>query len=321
MCCLKLIWRILSRGNSLWVKWIEMFLLKHESFWTAKETASLGSWIWKKIIKYREVAKKFCNVEVGNGELASFWFDSWSTLGRLVEVAGERGVIDMGISRNMSVADAWRTHRRRRHRNAGLNSIEEVLYSQWQNRKEQSDKMLWRGKNDRFTGKFSTKFTWHHIRTIFPTVAWHKGIWFTHATPKYSFCVWLAAHNRLATGDRMMKWNRGVTGVCSLCKSCTESRDHLFFSCSFTSEIWAALARGLFKRQYTTNWHQLLSLVSDHRSDKVESFLMRYTLQVTVYAIWRERNGRRHDEAPTSAATLIQRIDKQVRNRITTIRR
>jgi len=32
VCCLKLVWRILSHGNSLWVKWIEMYLLKQELF-------------------------------------------------------------------------------------------------------------------------------------------------------------------------------------------------------------------------------------------------------------------------------------------------
>lgn len=77
VCCLKLIWRIISHENSLWVKWVDMYLLKKESFRTAKETASLGSWIWKKIIKYREVAKYFCKIEVENGERTSFEFDFW----------------------------------------------------------------------------------------------------------------------------------------------------------------------------------------------------------------------------------------------------
>ncbi|KAL9308798.1 putative reverse transcriptase domain-containing protein [Arabidopsis thaliana] len=32
VCCLKLIWQILSHGDSLWVKWIETNLLKNNSF-------------------------------------------------------------------------------------------------------------------------------------------------------------------------------------------------------------------------------------------------------------------------------------------------
>jgi len=38
VCCLKLIWRIVSHGNSLWVKWIEENLLKQKSFWSVKHT-------------------------------------------------------------------------------------------------------------------------------------------------------------------------------------------------------------------------------------------------------------------------------------------
>lgn len=31
--CLKMIWRILSSHNSLWVHWIRVYLLRHETFW------------------------------------------------------------------------------------------------------------------------------------------------------------------------------------------------------------------------------------------------------------------------------------------------
>ena len=143
---------------------------------------------------------------------------------------------------------------------------------------------------------------------------WHKGVWFSHETPKYSFCVWLAFHDRLATGARVLSWNRDASGICYLCNSCLETRDHLFFSCTFTSEIWDALARGLFKQEFTSDWSQLINIVSAPRSDRVERFLMRYLFQATVYTVWRERNGRRHEEKPKSATILIQWIDKQMRN-------
>ncbi|KAL9830379.1 putative RNA-directed DNA polymerase [Arabidopsis thaliana] len=60
VCVLKLIWRIVSHGNSLWVKWTQMYLLKNTSLWSITNGGNTGSWIWKKLIKYREVAKEFC---------------------------------------------------------------------------------------------------------------------------------------------------------------------------------------------------------------------------------------------------------------------
>ncbi|CAL9238547.1 unnamed protein product [Arabidopsis halleri] len=41
VCCLKLIWRLISNSDSLWVRWSRMMLLKKESFWSFKETSSL----------------------------------------------------------------------------------------------------------------------------------------------------------------------------------------------------------------------------------------------------------------------------------------
>ena len=205
VCVLKLIWRIVSHGNSLWVKWTQMYLLKNTSLWSITNGGNTGSWIRKKLIKYREVAKEFCKKEVGNGELTSFWYDNWSHLNRLVDITNARGTIDMGISKNSTLAAAWMNRRRRRHRADNLNVIEEVLQSQREKRNDQEDTVLWRGRNDIFVPSFSTKDTWNHIRTTTTTVSWHKGVWFTHATPKFSFCMWLTSQNRLSIGDRLLQ--------------------------------------------------------------------------------------------------------------------
>ncbi|CAL9234465.1 unnamed protein product, partial [Arabidopsis halleri] len=110
-----------------------------------------------------------------------------------------------------------------------------------------------------------------------------RGVWFAHATPKYSFCVWLAAHNRLSTGARMVTWNRGASGTCALCQNHLETREHLFFSCPYGSRVWAALAKGLLKARFTTDWSLLLEYISDQHLDRVEGFLIKYVFQAAVY--------------------------------------
>ncbi|KAG7599681.1 GAG-pre-integrase domain [Arabidopsis suecica] len=320
VCGLKLVWRIISKSTFLWVKWINTYLLRRKSFWTLKQSTSMGSWIWKKILKYREVAKSFTKVDVGNGNSVSFWFDNWSNLGRLADIVGERGFVDLGISKEATVAEAWTRRRRRPHRVSLLNDIEENLRSIWQQQRKEEDTVLWKGKNDAFQEHFSTKETWEQIRATSPMVSWHKEVWFTHATPKYAFCTWLVVQDRLSTGDRMVKWNGSASGDCVFCNS-PETRDHLFFSYNFTSVVWAALVSGLWKTRQTSTWPQILSSISSQSQDRVKGFLLRYVLQATIYTIWRERNNRRHGEAHNSPATLIGWIDKQVRNQITTIRR
>ncbi|KAL9280732.1 putative RNA-directed DNA polymerase [Arabidopsis thaliana] len=304
VCCLKLIWRIVSHSNSLWVKWTETTLLKRQSFWSLKTSSVVGSWIWKKLLKYRDMAKTCCKVDVGDGNRTSFWYDDWSIMGRIVD---------------LSVAEAWSTRRRRQHRTATLNQIEIALHLAQQNRRDAEDVVLWRGENDVFTPTFSTKDTWNNIRTTAPEVAWHKGVWFAHETPKHSFCVWLAIWNRLSTGQRMQHWNLQSSVGCVLCNNNLETRDHLFFSCAYTSGIWEALAKNLLQRSYTTNWQTIISYVSGQCHDRVSCFLARSVLQASVYTIWRERNGRRHGETPNPAARLIQWIDKHIRNMLSVI--
>lgn len=66
------------------------------TLWTVKENTQAGSWMWGKILKYRDMAKQLYRVQVKNGKSISFWHNKWSFLGCLLEVIGARGYIDMG---------------------------------------------------------------------------------------------------------------------------------------------------------------------------------------------------------------------------------
>ena len=58
---LKLIWRMLS-GDSLWGSWVKTNLLKEKSFWEVKANMQVGSWMWRKMLKLRPLAKSFYKV-------------------------------------------------------------------------------------------------------------------------------------------------------------------------------------------------------------------------------------------------------------------
>ena len=127
VACLKLVWRILSGKNSLWVKWIQIYLIRKGSFWAIRENTTIDSWMWRKIPKVRAVARGFHRVEVKNGEATSFWYDKWSSMGCLWKLLGARGFIDLGISATSTMAEAMQNHRRRCHRHAILNEVEDEV--------------------------------------------------------------------------------------------------------------------------------------------------------------------------------------------------
>ncbi|KAG7599383.1 Reverse transcriptase domain [Arabidopsis suecica] len=201
VCILKLIWRILSAKGSLWVDWVKRYLIRSGSFWAVKETSTCGSWIWKKLLKYRDAAKKFYRVEVKNGETTSFWYDSWSTFGYLHELLGERGCVDLGIPISSTVREVMEMTRRRKHRQPILNSVEEEVKKQKQSRNElEQDVALWRGKNGCYKRKFISKETWMQIREAKPQMESHKEIWFTYATPRASGGTAIkSVHDKLAS--------------------------------------------------------------------------------------------------------------------------
>lgn len=60
--CLKMVWRILSSNSYLWVRWIKRYLIRKNSFWPVKDSTTLSSWMWKKILKYRAMAMRFMKV-------------------------------------------------------------------------------------------------------------------------------------------------------------------------------------------------------------------------------------------------------------------
>ncbi|XP_013694239.1 uncharacterized protein LOC106398196 [Brassica napus] len=117
------------------------------------------------------------------------------------------------------------------------------------------DTPLWKQKEGTYKNLVSTKRTWHLIRQAAPIVNWHTGIWFQQATSKYAFCTWLALHNRLTTGDRMITWSSSIDPACIFCQHGIEIRNYLFFECVFTAAVWTKLTRGLLGTHFSTNWH------------------------------------------------------------------
>lgn len=80
--------------------------------------------------------------------------------------------------------------------------------------------------------------------------------------------------------------------------------------------------KGVMRDQYIVYWNRLVRLITTALNwSKIMVFIAKYILLSTVHTIWRERNRRRHGEAPCPATLLIRKIDKNMRNRFTVIKR
>lgn len=108
-----------------------------------------------------------------------------------------------------------------------------------------------------------------------------------------------------------------------LCPSFTtllwKHADCLFFGCHYSEKIWRNLTKKLLGLRYIHEWSRVLELVSSSAMSPTNHFLRRYVFQALIHTIWLERNGRRHGYAHHDPRTIIKFIDKQVKNRISSL--
>ncbi|KAF3525227.1 hypothetical protein F2Q69_00051355 [Brassica cretica] len=121
--------------------------------------------------------------------------------------------------------------------------------------------------------------------------------------------------------DRVLRWNPQAITTCLLCKVETETRDHLLFECSYSKEVWKGVIGNLAGNGNGYSWTQVTQVVVNGMHERIPTFLLRYCFQAVVYVLWHERNVRRVGESSQSASCLITRIDKLVRNKITSLRK
>lgn len=137
-----------------------------------------------------------------------------------------------------------------------------------------------------------------------------------YATPRFAFLTWIAMHNRLSTRDRMMKWGGLVNSACSLCAEPLETKNHMFFECSFSAAVWENLARRMMGNEYMNVWREIVDLIStDQNTTRI--FTLKYIFQSIIHDGWMERKGRRHGKKPLTTATLI----KAMENRFTSVQK
>lgn len=93
-------------------------------------------------------------------------------------------------------------------------------------------------------GHFTVSSLWDALRVHYPTVPWNKLVCFPAHVPKCSVISWLAILNRLYTEDRLVLFRIKSISCCSLCPD-NESHDHLFFNCSYSTQVWNAIINKL----------------------------------------------------------------------------
>ncbi|XP_075109188.1 uncharacterized protein LOC142180979 [Nicotiana tabacum] len=131
------------------------------------------------------------------------------------------------------------------------------------------------------------------LRGDFDRVPWRKLVHNNIGVPKWNFIVFLAAHRRLMTKDRLRGLGYVEDVTCSLCNSEKETVDHLFFKCTYSSRVWTTMLQRQGIQRQPMMWANELEWAGKYykgRSTTTE--LYKLVLAGTLYYIWQERNDR-----------------------------
>nr|VDD32735.1 unnamed protein product [Brassica oleracea] len=110
----------------------------------------------------------------------------------------------------------------------------------------------------------------------------------------------------------MRRWGISVSPLCLLCSSADESRQHLFFDCGYSKEVWAFFFSA-FQLSPPPLFMDVLNWLKALTRDSNVNLILKLTFQASFYMIWKERNSRLHFQSSLPAASLFTEIQQLLR--------
>jgi hypothetical protein len=185
--------------------------------------------------------------EIGDGSSTLFWKDRWLHGQSVQDLAPKIFcMVPKRIANKRTVQDAMQQGRwiQDIHGEATWAAMAEFLVL-WDTVSDISplqgisDKHMWRWS--------SSGSTQRNLHTTLRIGSIHfgpwKSIWKTWAPGKCRFFLWLAAHDRCWTADRLARRNLPHPEFCPLCDQEMETINHLLVSCVFVRQFWLLLLR------------------------------------------------------------------------------
>lgn len=179
------------------------------------------------------------------------------------------------------------------------------------------DRYTWNLSNS--SGQFSTGQVYRELKHHSPIVPWHKAVWSPRGIPRQNFLTWLLVQNRCPTRDRLLSWGLSTDPLCMLCNAATESRDHIFFHCPYSWNIWTRIAARA-GHSPDRDWSSELSNMQSINGARHIKIIRLLAWQGTLYYIWLERNSRLHRQIFKTMDSITAQIESTIRSKISALR-
>ncbi|XP_022030691.1 uncharacterized protein LOC110931613 [Helianthus annuus] len=301
--------------------WIHLHKLKGRSVWDIKARGSI-SWGWRKILSIRNAVRPFIWKIARSGSQINAWSDNWCQFSPLNSFITPRSIANAGFNINTNLADLIDENGQWKWPSAWYD-IYPVLIGLHAPPLTQNlvDRTIWKDLEGN-TRPFGSMEVWHNTRHREQPVSWVNGVWFSQCIPRHSFHLWLVIKNKLKTQDRLASWEAGSDYnlrlmCCPLCKHDRDSRDHLFFSCSFASQVWYNVKDLLNMGEVNDSWQSIMNWMDQKaNSKKTEHIVCKLVIAAASYFIWHERNNCLFSNKVANVNAVCDKIKNTVRLRL-----
>lgn len=268
------LWLLFSGTDSLWIAWVHAMLIKNKCFWLIRPGAT-SFWNQRKLLKLRPLFQSIIKFQIGNGQKVFFWHDYWHPKGSLLSTYFIKVLFTSGISFVAKVSQfirgcqwCWPSVRSMEMLEI-MSLADQILPS------TSHDIVVWVPSK---SGKFHLGSTWKSLRTPCSKVHWYPMIWFRGMLPRHAFICWLALLNGLSTQARQHKFDPSISPGYVFYGQ-VETRKHLFFSCSFSSNVWSIIAPKFCGISFTS-WDQLVAWWQWSQKDISQEHTLKVSLAI-----------------------------------------
>ncbi|KAF7845080.1 ribonuclease H [Senna tora] len=234
----KLAWQLLTRNDSLWVKFIKgkYGVLDNRIFETrSKPTYSS---FWRDLIRILPDLRSQIAWEMGDGRRISFWEDRWVSNNVVLSqyVDPRRPILVKEVKVREFITDQGHWDMGKLMNALPRAAIDKILDVSPPGFYTDSDNPLWnRGKDNHFTTK-SAYLSIRNLENNNGNSVWNS-IWKGNNQQRHKVLLWRLCHNSLPTRSRTATWS-GASSTCPLCQHSRESNLHTFRDCSVVTRIW-----------------------------------------------------------------------------------
>jgi len=156
---------------------------------------------------------------------------------------------------------------------------------------QEEDKHIWKfSANAQYSAKSAYESFFIGATSFGP---WER-IWKSWAPPKCRFFLWLVAHNRCWTADRLQRRGLPRPACCPLCDQAQETINHILVGCAFAREFWFHLFRKVGLQPLTPQlnensfldwWERVISSMGEQLRQGTNSLII-----LGAWTLWNHRS-------------------------------